>query len=110
MFLGFANFYRKFIKNFSRIAIPLTPILQTTNDEALSTQATEDKKNKAVSTGLSEGGRVCGVGGSIENLSIIVNLAKSKLTKPKKVGLPNTKVNFRTDFLISKAKEAFIYL
>ena len=29
MFLGFANFYRRFIQGFSRIAAPLTLILKT---------------------------------------------------------------------------------
>ncbi len=46
MFLGFTNFYRRFIENFSRIKAPLNSILQTTNDKALSTQATENKKNQ----------------------------------------------------------------
>ncbi len=44
VFLGFANFYRRFIRNFSRIAAPLTSMLRTTNNEALSTQATEKGK------------------------------------------------------------------
>ena len=35
-FLGFANFYRRFIQNFSRIAASLTSILKTTNKLALS--------------------------------------------------------------------------
>ncbi len=37
VFLDFANFYRRFIRNFSRIAALLTSMLRTTNDEARST-------------------------------------------------------------------------
>ncbi len=41
VFLDFANFYKRFIRNFSRIAAPLTSILRTTNkltgDETQST-------------------------------------------------------------------------
>ncbi len=45
MFLDFANFYRRFIKNFSRIAAPLTSMLQTTGNNDLGAQASgyEDK-------------------------------------------------------------------
>ncbi len=35
--LSFANFYKRFIRNFNKIAILLTSILRTTNDKALST-------------------------------------------------------------------------
>ncbi len=31
VFLDFANFYRRFIRNFSRFAAPLTSMLQTTD-------------------------------------------------------------------------------
>ncbi len=31
VFLGFANFYRRFIQRFSRLAAPLTSILKTTS-------------------------------------------------------------------------------
>ncbi len=34
VFLGFANFYRRFIKNFNRIATPLTSILRTTSESS----------------------------------------------------------------------------
>ncbi len=66
MFLGFANFYRRFTRNLNKIAASLTSILQITNDDTLITQATENNKNQDVPASVS-GGRV---GGSFENLSI----------------------------------------
>ncbi len=103
VFLGFANFYRRFIKNFCRIAALLTSILRTTNkltrDETKSTQAIETKENQDATAGVSSAGS----GGSINNLLTIVKLAKSKK--------PNfAKVNFGMDFLTSGAKKAFIHL
>ncbi len=77
VFLDFANFYRRFIQNFSRIAVPLTLILQTIDHKALSTQATENEKNQDVPAGGSAGGGVSG-SESIKNLSIAAKLAKSK--------------------------------
>lgn len=57
------------------------------------------------------------IGGSIKNMSIVANLAKSKksdLTKSKKSNLPNTNFakdnTFGTDFLNLEVKETFIYL
>ena len=85
-------------------------MLQTTNHEVLNTQAIEDKKNKAISANANNGIVGGGVGGSIENLSTIVNLAKSKSTKLKRAGLPNIKANSGTDFLTPRAKKAFIHL
>ncbi len=35
VFLSFANFYKRFIKNFNRIAAPLISILRTTDDDDL---------------------------------------------------------------------------
>ncbi len=99
VFLGFANFYRRFIRNFSRIAAPLTSMLQTTNkltgDETQSTQA-ENQDAPGAAGGV--GG--AGVGRSFENLSTAVKSAESKkpkLTKSKKSDL--AKANSGTDFL-----------
>ncbi len=103
VFLGFANFYRRFIRNFSRIAAPLTSILRTTNEstreKTQSTQAIENEENQDVAAGIGSAGS----GGSIKNLSTVVKSAKSKK--------PNfAKANFRTDFLTPRAKEVFIHL
>ncbi len=117
VFLGFANFYRKFIKNFNRIVILLTSMLRTIDNEALSTQVTENEKNQDILNGIAEANSG-GVDRNIKNLSIIVKSAKfkkPKLTKPKKSDLVKAQ-NFaktnssKIDFLTPKAKKAFIYL
>ncbi len=103
VFLGFANLYRRFIRNFSRIAALLTLILQTTTestkDEIQSTQATENKENQDAAAGA--GG--AGSGENIKNLSTVVKLAKSKKSN-------FAKANFGMGFLTPGAKEAFIHL
>ncbi len=104
VFLGFVNFYRRFIQNFSRIAAPLTSMLRTTDKEALSTQATENEKNQDAPA--SAGGGV-GVGGSIKNLSTVAISTKSKKLKSK---ANFAKANSGTDFLTPGAKKAFIHL
>ncbi len=104
VFLSFINFYKRFIQNFNRIAALLISMLQNTNDEALSTQVTENEKNQ--DTPASAGNSV-GVDKSIKNLSTVANLAKFKKTKSK---TNFVKTNSRTDFFTPKAKEAFIHL
>ena len=103
VFLGFANFYRRFIKNFSRIATLLISMLQTIDKEALNTQATKNKKNQNASanTGSADSGDI---NRNIKNLSFVV-----KLTKFKKPNFAKSNSS-GTEFLFFKAKEAFIYL
>ncbi len=92
-------------------------MFQTTDNEALSTQTTENKKNQDVSSGTA-GANSSGVGESIENLSTAAKSTKSKkpkLTKPKKSNVVKVqnfaKANsFEIDFLTPGAKEAFIHL
>ncbi len=75
-------------------------MLQTTNDRALSTQATENKSNQDIPANA--GGDVY-VDGDIKNLSSVMKLAKSKK--------PNfAKANSKTDFLNPGAKKTFIHL
>lgn len=87
MFLDFANFYIKFIKNFCRIARLLTLIFQTIGNNKLSHQAYKNKISCDIpSIGNSTSGG--GVGRTIENLSTFANLShikKSNLTKSKKL-------------------------
>ncbi len=45
VFLSFANFYRRFIRNFSRIAAPLISMFQTTRDNDLGAQVNGNEEN-----------------------------------------------------------------
>ncbi len=110
VFLGFANFYKRFIRNFSKIAASLTLILWITGNNDLDAQANGHKENQNTIAGAS-GTDDGGVGESIKNLSIVANLAKSKksiLTKSKKSDLPKAnfaKVNSGTNFHTPEAKK-----
>lgn len=95
MFLGFTNFYRRFIGNFSKIATSLISILQTTGYKALAQNIQVENQIAPGSTSSSSGG------GGIKNLSTVIKLAKFK-----KLDFTPSKV----DFLTFGAKAAFIYL
>ena len=79
-------------------------MLQTTDDKALSTQATENKRNQDISAVISDAGTGdagARISRSIKNLSTAAKLVKSK--KPKMT-------NFETNFFTLKAKKAFTHL
>lgn len=87
VFLGFANLYKTFIRNFSKIAAPLISMLQIISANYLSILPYRNRSNYKTpscagnSIGNSKSAR-------IENLSNIANLYKSKnpdMTKFKKV-------------------------
>ena len=113
VFLGFANFYRRFIQGFSRIAAPLTSMLKTSGSTEPSTRPGEGVVGVG---GDSRAGRdridrsgmddIEVDGGEVEvdevrkkarNFSKFKNLSKSKKT-------------VRSDFLIPGAKLAFTEL
>ena len=101
VFLSFANFYRKFIRNFNKITASFILMLRTIDIEALNTQAIENKRNRDALASTDSSGSV---DRDIKNLSFVVKSAKSKkliFTKANSSG---------TDFLTIGAKEAFIHL
>ena len=98
VFLGFANFYRRFIQGFSRIAAPLTSMLKTLGSTESKTQPGEGKVGVGGSRARcgqrkidgieidnveSDGGEVevDEVGKKVQKLSNPKNLSKSKKTK-----------------------------
>lgn len=93
------NFYRQFIKSFSKITTLLTFILKIIS--LTSTKLGCIKLNK---NGLNKNSDTDISCKDIKNLSIIVKLDKSKKLDFIKIKF------FRIDFLIFKAKKAFIYL
>lgn len=110
VFLGFANLYRRFIKNFNRITASLTSMLRTmiiaTEADSLSTKAKDDKYKKEERDG-SRAGRVDRVGSGNKILS---TNAKSKNSPKSKRKSDFVKSNsFKTDFFTPRAKEAFTY-
>ena len=72
-FLGFANFYRRCIQGFSKIAAPLTSMLKTTS--WTSSSASVGRSTEADDP---DGGGVIGGGGGgrIENLSKVKNITE----------------------------------
>ena len=87
VFISFANFYRRFIKGFSRIAIPLTAMLKTTWSSITSASRVDDNE-------------IVGGGATVGWLDTLRKSAKSKKTKSGN----NSK---EPKFLTSKTKEAF---
>ena len=104
VFLGFANFYKRFIKNFNRIAASLISVFWTidnsTSNEFQSTLTNASRNNQDRPGGISSKN----VDRDIKNLLSVVKSTKSK--KPNFV-----KASFaKMEFLIFEAKKAFIYL
>lgn len=114
VFLGFANLYKIFIRNFNKIVALLISMLQTISANHLSILPYRNRSNYETPscTGNSIGN---GKSARTENLSNIANLTKSKnpdMTKSKKAkNWEFVTVNFfKTDFRSPELKKIFIYL
>ena len=87
VFIGFANFYRRFIKGFSRIAVPLTAMLKTIGSSVASASRVDNDE-------------VVDGGGAVGWTDASRKSAKSRRTKSgNNSGEPK--------FLTPKAKEGF---
>lgn len=110
--MNFANFYKKFIRNFSSIVILFTLILQSTikllEVSFFSIIGTNKKQNYKVKDSINDIGKK-----KIKNLLITrkskILVKCKKLAKSKKSDF--AKINFfKSDFLISKVKKTFNYI
>ena len=95
VFIGFANFYWRFIKGFNRIAAPLTAMLKTTRSSVASASRVDD--DEVVGGG---GGGTGADSGNVGESDMSRKTTKSKSQmKSGHLGEPK--------FLTSKAREAF---
>ena len=112
VFLSFANFYRKFIKNFSRIAALLTSMLRIKPSSSSPTSGSKETVN-LTGIGVRSGGvrgvdSAGGAGGAGSVGEKAKNLEKS--AKSKKPNFTETKNSNRAsgkDFLTLEARLAF---
>ena len=121
VFLGFANFYRRFIQGFSRIAAPLTSMLKTTGSPDEPAPSRNDDSRPA--SGRNDGdGEVDGFGVGRNGVEHAKKSGKSKSEKTSKFqnsaksGKKSSKSGNSTNFdatedgpkfLIPDAKTAF---
>ena len=98
VFISFANFYRRFIQGFSKIATPLIFLFKTTgSSDELALKAFRADDNKVVGGG---GGRANGM---------VVNLFKNEKSR-NSTRVLNIGTTRKPNFLTSDAKKAFNHL
>ena len=95
VFIGFANFYQRFIQGFSRIAAPLTSLLKTTGSLESAPKVFRADDNKVVDGG----------GGGRANRTV-VNLSKNEKSR-KSTRVPNIEATGEPNFLTPNAKKTF---
>lgn len=98
MFLGFANFYRQFIKDLNKITVSLTLICKITISLALARPSyTRKNENKTDIDGSS------GLSGSRNNDRIINLLSTIKVKKNFKIGF----ITYKTSLAFTQLRKIF---
>ena len=96
MFIGFANFYQRFIRAFNRIAAPLTSLLKTTGSSDSALKAFRANNNEVV-------------GGCSRANETVVNLSKNDKSK-NLTRVSNIGATGEHNFLTPNTKKAFNHL
>ena len=96
-FIGFFNFYWRFIRGFSRIIALLTFLLKTIRLSELAPKAFQANDNKVVDNGSGKANRT------------IVNLSKNEKSR-KLTYMPNIRAMGKLNFLTPNAKKIFNHL
>ena len=116
VFLGFANFYRRFIQGFSKIAAPLTSMLKTTGSPDVSGPEVGNGDSEVIRFGVSGGGdELAKKSGKLSKglkLSKSGNSKGKKSAKSKKPSKSGNSPNFDAkkaglSFLTPGARETF---
>ena len=100
VFIGFANFYRRFIRGFSRIAASLTSMLKTTG-------SSEESAPRAFRAGNDE---VVGGGGGRADETVVDSSTSKNEKSRKSTRVPNIGATGEPNFLTPDAKKAFNHL
>ena len=129
VFLGFANFYRRFIEGFSKIAAPLISMLKTTgspnelapsrnnSSRSASSRNSDNRPASERNNGNGEVNRFGIVGNSVEHTKKLGKLSKSGKSKSEKMsksrnlaksGKKLSKSGSSTNFNVTEVKPKFL--